>query len=304
MNKLSFIEQICPICKKDTYEEPVDIVSDIWYAKGGWFPVVRCRLCQIQYTKLIPHQNSILYYYPTNYTHYIVAHSSSTRIPNTFMRRYLQSRLLPIDPPATLFEIGASNGEFLRDLIQKGYDAYGLEPSANNIIYTEELSGRIEWRSFNSEYKFSRSYDIIAAWMVLEHLYDPVLCCMAIKAGLTTNGVFIGSVPTIRCLGRIFFRRHWYGYQVPTHFTHFDSYSLTKVLVQAGFKHTLITYQGNCINLLKSFHYFLNSKNMLLSAQFVHELTVSKRFGWFRALLSAALKFTKLSGRLEFRATS
>jgi hypothetical protein len=106
----------------------------------------------------------------------------------------------------------------------------------------------------------------------------------------------------MNCLGRLLFGPKWYGYQVPTHLTHFDEHSLKKLLSAAGFNDVKIIYQANCMNLLRSFELYLVSKDLKLSSYFITLLINNKRLGKFRAFISIVLKFFKLSGRLEFTA--
>lgn len=299
MNNIRFVEQFCPVCS-DGNEIPVDIASDIWYGRGGWFPIVRCKSCRIVYTKIIPDRSSVGSYYPSTYDHYNVTHVAPNKISHNFWTRYLGSRRLPLPPPASVFEIGASNGAFLSYLLSLGYDACGLEPSAEKMSYPSDLSTRITCGSFDRDYIFEKRYNMVVAWMVLEHLYDPLNCCRIIKSALTDRGVFVGSVPVMSCLGRFFFGRHWYGYQVPTHFTHFDVKSLERLLLKSGFRVVSVSYQANCMNLLRSMEYYFRSKNLSRAAFLVSKIIRSRKFGKFRAVLSAVLKAARLSGRIEF----
>jgi hypothetical protein len=163
MNKIHFIEQFCPLCGKSDFEKPVVMASDILYGKSGWFPIVFCKKCKIAYTKIIPDEFSIHYYYPSNYNHFLINHSLALKNTTSFISKYLKSRNLPLNPPASVFEIGASNGAFLDNLINLGYDAYGLEPSADKISYPSHLSSRISNCSFDGNFVFSEKYDLIIA---------------------------------------------------------------------------------------------------------------------------------------------
>ncbi len=296
MDEPVFKEQVCPLCS-GTHEKLVAVPSDIWYGFKGWFPVVSCLTCGIAYTKLVPDVRSIGLFYPDSYVHFIRAHSS--REVRGFLGRQLMNRRLPDVKGKAVFEIGASNGAFLEHLISLGAFAEGLEPGAAKMDYDPSLLSLIEVSSFGSDYCFRKQYNYIFAWMVLEHLHDPIACLKLIQRALLPGGSFHGSVPSLDCFGRRIFGEYWYGYQVPTHLTHFDEDSLRRVLSAAGFTHVDVQYQANCMNVLVSGRKFFENRSKVLRFCF-DWLINSKKAGKFRGLLSLLLKWFRWSGRIEF----
>lgn len=77
-------------------------------------------------------------------------------------------------PPGTLLDVGCYTGMFVGAALDAGWDAYGLEPSRWAAARAlERLPGRIEAGFLRDAPYPPRSFDVITAWDVVEHLTNP-----------------------------------------------------------------------------------------------------------------------------------
>jgi SAM-dependent methyltransferase len=107
---------------------------------------------------------------------------------------WLRSRL-PIGPGGAL-EIGSSEGSFLRLLAGAGWRASGVEPSAfaefGRTTYGLDIRrGLFEAMTFEE-----RSFDLVVALRVLEHVADPRVFLRRIASLITARGFMYLEVPS------------------------------------------------------------------------------------------------------------
>lgn len=73
-----------------------------------------------------------------------------------------------------LLDVGCGKGYFLEMAHKRGWDVYGVDPSkeailfARNSLKLEVFAGELREAQLASE-----SFDVITAWNVLDHMYDP-----------------------------------------------------------------------------------------------------------------------------------
>lgn len=132
-----------------------------------------------------------------------------------------------------VLDIGCSKGEYVRTLIDKGYDAYGFD-----IIYHEEwkeLEGRFKCGDIiNMPYK-DEEFDTVLLFEVLEHLDDLETALKEVKRVVKRN-IFV-SVPDAEMYpfmiesGLTF--HHWID---RTHVNFFTEKTLKEELTKHGFE--------------------------------------------------------------------
>lgn len=168
-------------------------------------------------------------------------------------------------PPRAL-ELGCSHGAFLQQLRERGWECVGIEPAA-------EVAGRAAERGFDvrvgslesvvasDPQTFApSSFDAVFAWMVIEHLHDPVATLRLVRELLKPGGTLSFSVPNFGCWERRAFGRFWYALQLPTHLQHFTATSLRRMLEASGFELVELIPQRNVNNLVGSAGLWLRTK--------------------------------------------
>lgn len=98
-----------------------------------------------------------------------------------------------------VLDAGCGNGYFLKHLIDKGYDASGVELDLSGVEWARKISptARIELASLydNVLDLFEQPFDAVVSLEVVEHLYDPRMFVKQMKRCLKPGGVFVITTP-------------------------------------------------------------------------------------------------------------
>ncbi len=144
----------------------------------------------------------------------------------------------------SLLDIGCSTGFFIEEVEKNGWDAMGIElnPSAKNFAKKKGLN------VVDSDYnniKFKKKFDIICAFDVLEHLYDPMKIVKKIKQDLKKGGLFFLYVPNWQSATRLLIGEMNSHFVWPTHhLTYFTPTTLESFLSRQGFEVIFWETQG------------------------------------------------------------
>ncbi len=265
----------CPLCGAAESRKLLT-TSDLLYGFPGEFTLVRCVGCSHVFMNPRPNRATIKWCYPANYAPFqdggIEGHSSASAenaasartscwtSPRTWnwLRRlvlwWIDSRAAPIpDKPhehSLALELGCAHGSFLVQLQDRGWDCVGVEPSvdASNRATAKGLDvrvGSLEEMDFPLEH-----FDAVFAWMVVEHLHDPVCTLRHIRGLLKPDGRLYFSVPNFGCWERHLFGRLRYSLSDVTHLHQFTPATLRRLLETCGFELVELIHQRNVNNLV------------------------------------------------------
>jgi SAM-dependent methyltransferase len=95
-------------------------------------------------------------------------------------------------------------------------------------------------------------FDACFAWMVVEHLHDPLATLREMRRLLADDGWLVFSVPNYGCWESRVFGRYWLALDVPRHLQHFRPATVRQLLRASGFRVERIIHQRNMLNLLGS----------------------------------------------------
>ncbi|HWH34595.1 MAG TPA: class I SAM-dependent methyltransferase [Acidimicrobiales bacterium] len=225
----------------------------------GRYAVIRCQGCGLLRTDPRPTLETMGYYYPDSYAPYALEGAvSEVRTGRArrhgWARRLLDARdhAVPPLPPGRLLELGCASGQFLATMAAKGWQVQGIEPSP-------AAAGRAAAQGFdviNAQVELvtdlDEQFDLIAAWMVLEHLHDPIQVLTRMRAWVKPSGWLALSVPNAASVERRIFRSHWYALQLPRHLYHFEPDTLAHLLQAAGWRVAGLHQQRTLTNLVGS----------------------------------------------------
>lgn len=300
----------CPLgCSKN--DEAVLTGRDLLHNLPGEFSIVKCRACGLMRTNPRPTPDSIGFYYPDNYGPYQVAENTDVGVNNTSKIKPsnlksrikhllgLEARILPLMPPGRLLEIGSASGTYLLQMKQQGWQVEGIEFSASAAQQAQDQGLAVQIATVESAKAPSAPVDIVAAWMVLEHLHDPVAALVKIRDWVKQDGYLVASVPDADSLIRKAFGNLSYDLQLPTHLYHFTPNALNKLLKHCGWQLIRVVWQRNCNTLLWSAEYLAQEKKYRNLEKLIHWLRTAKQAGKFRVLLGWILGVMRLSGRIE-----
>ncbi len=157
-------------------------------------------------------------------------------------------------------ELGCGAGAFSAKLMELGWQVYAVEPVAQAAAKAR-AKGIHVFESELQEGLFSpKTFDAVFAWMVVEHLPDPVRVLKIVRGLLKTDGWLLFSVPNVACWEPYVFGRYWYSWQVPTHLHHFTPQTVRFLLKQSGFTCERIVFHANVLNWTGSLGLWLREK--------------------------------------------
>jgi len=156
--------------------------------------------------------------------------------------------VMPI-PPQTghsrLLEIGCAHGGYLQRAVEAGWVVAGVEPSQAAAEVARGCGYSVITASIDEHALPAADYQAVVAWMVLEHLPDPVATLNKLRQTLVPGGVLAVSVPNASCLDRAIFGRYWQGYDPPRHLQVFRARQFRELLERLGYEQVRIIYQSS-----------------------------------------------------------
>jgi SAM-dependent methyltransferase len=106
-------------------------------------------------------------------------------------------------------------------------------------------------------------FDLVVAWMVLEHLHDPILALRRIREWTAPAGWLVASVPNAGSWELRAFSDAWYALHLPNHLWFPTVSTLSKVLERAGWTLERVFFHRDLRNLLGSLGYVLEDRGRL-----------------------------------------
>lgn len=160
---------------------------------------------------------------------------------NILKRHYQKKR-------CSLLEIGCSTGFFIEQVKKNGWDALGLELNPSAVKFAQDRKLNVINKDF-TKMKFKTKFDIICAFDVLEHLYDPLKVVKKVKKVLKKNGLFFLYVPNWQSATRLLIGEENSHFVWPTHhLTYFTPSTLENFLSRQGFNLVYWETQGLDMN--------------------------------------------------------
>jgi SAM-dependent methyltransferase len=249
----------CPLCgpAEDTV---VFEGSDRLHDLPGRFTIVRCLGCGLMRTNPRPTPETIGYYYPPEYGPHLYTrvapapHDGGRRRWRQSVRRLLdsQSLALPRIEPGRLLEVGCASGSFLAAMRERGWKAEGIEFSPVASAAAREAGFDVHTGAVESAPLPDERFDLIAGWMVLEHLHDPLAALAKLRRAIRPDGWLALSVPNAASVDFRLFKDAGYAVQLPAHLFHFTPASLALVLERGGWKVDRLRHQRSLANLAGS----------------------------------------------------
>jgi len=136
----------------------------------------------------------------------------------------------------TVLDIGCRNGALTRFFVDNNtvtgvdFDAKALQAAKDDLkIETIEMDLLTDWTALDG-----RTFDVVVAGEVLEHLYFPEKIVEKVAAHLNEGGMFVGSVPNAFSLKNrlrlLMGTKKGTSLMDPTHINHFTFAELEKLL--------------------------------------------------------------------------
>lgn len=268
----------------------------------GKFKAMRCRQCGLIRTNPRPTAETIGAYYPNDYAPY---NSESLNQSSAGWKQRLkavlglESKLTPPVPVGRLLEIGCANGAYLEQMQQRGWVVEGIEFSELAAERARAKGIRVQTATVDNAQAPDSPVDIVAAWMVLEHLHEPLSALQKMRSWIKPEGYLIASIPDTGSFQLSLFKSSWYDLHLPNHLYHYTPKSLAYLLRLAGWDLKRVIWLRNCNNFFWSLEYIAKDKNNNLMLSAIRWLRTSKSAKKMRLIIAWVLGVTKQSGRIE-----
>lgn len=187
------------------------------------YSVVECNGCGHRYLSPRPVLEQINILYPEKYYA-----DRGTEVPNQKRRYEKQSVYLPGET-GKILEVGCAGGAWLEYIKQQGWECYG-----NDFIKSPYKEKNVIIQNCSLiDVDFPEKYfDVICAWGVMEHVYEPSTYFLKIHQLLKDKGTFIFMVPN----GSSLWSRWAFKEDVPRHVHFFRPKILKKYAEKYRFK--------------------------------------------------------------------
>jgi 2-polyprenyl-3-methyl-5-hydroxy-6-metoxy-1,4-benzoquinol methylase len=155
----------------------------------------------------------------------------------TFGRRWRSLRA-HLPRPGRALDVGCAGGFFLDVLLQEGWDALGLEPSAEMARRVAARLGpaRVLRATLEEAELAPGTFDLVTLWDVLEHLRDPVAALVRVRELLRPGGRVVLETQDVRALFARLLGRRWQHYKHREHLVHFHRGTLARALEAADLR--------------------------------------------------------------------
>jgi 2-polyprenyl-3-methyl-5-hydroxy-6-metoxy-1,4-benzoquinol methylase len=251
----------CPLgCARD--EARVLVGRDRLMGLPGEFAVVRCRGCGLLRTNPRPTPDLMREYYPASYGPHApppMEGPSSRSSLRHFVGGLFQwnAECLPALRPGRMLEVGCASGGFLRRMAARGWQVEGIEFSSAAAAAARSFGFRVHAGPLETAPDPQAPFDLVVAWMTVEHLYDPVGGLRKLREWTRPDGWLVLSTPNAGALEFRLFRDAWYALHLPNHLFHFTPRTLSLVLGRAGWRRERTFHQRLLGNLAGSLGYRL-----------------------------------------------
>lgn len=252
---------------------------------GGTFQIVRCKTCGLARTNPRPTRETIGCYYPDSYSPYhdtkaVVRPPRPRSLARRIGRRVIQfnSDRLPPMLPGHALEIGCASGAYLSYLAGQGWTVEGVELNVAAAKAARARGFRVQTCAVERMAPPERPVTATVAWMVLEHLHDPVGALRQFNEWSTPDAWLVASVPNVSAAGLRIFGSEWYPLQLPCHLYHYDAKSLASVLAAGGWRLERVLYHRTLNDYLASLGNWVESRGRPLPATSLRQLAKKRMF--------------------------
>jgi SAM-dependent methyltransferase len=236
------IEFPCPVCDSEKREKFLDPWVDEQdpaklYGAASGIPgtqyLVKCTDCQMIYESPRFDAATIVKGYMASQE---ADHDSQypMRVNSFYQTLVKHTHRLP-PKGAKVLDIGTAGGAFLDAAKKFGYDAHGMEPSADLVARGKARGLQIEQGTIDNHTFEPNSFDMVCLWDVIEHLPDPKAALLEIRKLLKPDGIFLINFPDIGTTqAKLAGRRFWWILSVHLH--HFTRNSIRDICDRTGFE--------------------------------------------------------------------
>ncbi len=207
---------------------------------------------------------------------------------------------LPPLRPGRMLEVGCASGSYLHRMASRGWDVAGIELSPGPAAAARGFGYPVHAGPLETSPDPEQPYDLIVAWMAIEHLHEPLLGLRKLRRWTKPGAWLVLSVPNAGAAEFRLFREAWLALHLPNHLFHFTPRTLSLVLSRGGWRTERVFHHRMLSNLVASLGYRMQDHELFprVSAALV-DFPVTG--GWPHTLLyplAFALSLVGQTGRM------
>lgn len=236
----------CPICKSNFEKLIKSECKDQYYNIEGTFNIKKCNSCNFIHTEPYITGDELFKFYPDEYAPYLEENMEKENTIKKSKLRKFRDILFPnspyyipnnIEENQNILEIGCSHGSFLSRLKNKfgPLNLTGIELNQKAAKIAENYGFEIINKPFEN-IEFSKKFDFIFLWMVLEHLPFPNDVVSKFNHITNKNAKIIFSIPELDSLEFYIFGKYAQHVDIPRHLNYFSKDVLISLFDKHGFK--------------------------------------------------------------------
>jgi 2-polyprenyl-3-methyl-5-hydroxy-6-metoxy-1,4-benzoquinol methylase len=214
---------------------------------GKHYTIVKCQNCGLIYANPHHQANVILHNYEEVVDKLYLEEREGRVL--TFRRNlHPLEKLIPPDRSRKLLDVGCYIGVFLEIAQERGWEAWGVEPSHWAVREARRRGLRVLEGTLDNVHLAEESFDVITMWDVIEHLPDPMRELresyrLLKKGGLICIHTMNIESPLARLMG------HRWPWLMEMHLYYFSPRTLSAMLKKAGFTVVKMLNQGRFVRL-------------------------------------------------------
>lgn len=238
-------KQVCSICGGEL-ALTVESIYDTRFGIEGELDVFECARCGVESTLPAPGVDELKALYEKHYNFEQDANSGSRykSIRQLLYSSFVYKIWMALDGDISfhsrkgsgrLLDVGCNEGRGLEIMRANGYTCYGLELNSVAAEVARTKGFQIESEMIEN-HQPGEPYDVVVLSNVIEHSTDPGGMLDDIHRVLNPGGEVWLSVPNSRSIFRSIFRKRWINWHPPFHLFHFSPHTLSRMLVDHGFR--------------------------------------------------------------------
>lgn len=208
--------------------------------KGG-ARIMRCNRCGLTQLDPLPSPEELAHLYADGYFEGVggeVGYEEYAKQEREYMATFDNDvrRISEFVSSGTLLDVGCGFGYFVRRALEGGFDAYGVDLSAEGICEaSKHAAGRFfRGTPVNVEQLSGRRFDVIFASHLIEHIPEPASFVADLVSRLEVGGILVFVTPNIESLLAKVSGPRWVSFKIPEHVAYYTPSTLTNLVTGAG----------------------------------------------------------------------
>jgi 2-polyprenyl-3-methyl-5-hydroxy-6-metoxy-1,4-benzoquinol methylase len=248
--------RICPLCGDPQISEFMT-APDRFHLRHEQYTLLRCSACSCVWLETPPKPEEMARHYSKDYHNIITTNAERTGAIRWQTHREI---IAQHKQEGNILDVGCSSGSFLASMNNGKWKLYGIEMDGLMAEKARSNSGAEVFIGDLMDAPFPpNSFDVITAFDVLEHVYEPQEFLERVLYLLRPGGIFFAKLPNINSWEARLFGTYWYGLELPRHLYHFSPPSMKRLVANLNVRESYITANGQGAHFGHSVRYVYES---------------------------------------------